>query len=220
MKKVTRFIALAALATTLATPAFAAENTYPADTSTPRAVIGPSLHQWQAMASTEADTLAQKLGTTSGPWRVVPAAGHDSYFAQAFSKMLVSELSARGIPLTTRADTDSVIELQLDRIPHFYDKRSYAPGSLTKLAAGLWLVAGLAEITSPPVFLTALVVGEDYSRTKAKDTADSPKAELAITLLAGQGGGVAASTTHVYLLNSQATGAYADKPGSTLKFIK
>lgn len=219
MNTVPRLLAAAAVAASLALPAFAAENSYPADTTAPRAVVGPSLHQWKAMATVEAAALAEKLGTESGPWRVVAAPGADSAFSQAFTKMLVSELSARGVKLTTRY-TGAVIELQLDGVPHAYDKRSYQPGTLSAIAAGVWVVKGLADVASGGVVATAVAVGADVGHTLLKDTKDFAADELAVTLVADNAGQLVASTTNVYLLNHQGREAYEDKQGQTLKFIK
>lgn len=214
-----RFLAAVVAAASLTAPAFAAENSYPADTKTPRAVIGPSLHQWKALASTEAAVLAPRLVAEAGSWQLKLAGGGDSRFAETFGKMLVSELSARGVQFTT-SSSDAVIELKLDTLHHFYDKRSYVPGSLTAIAAGVWLVRGLTDIASPGVVATALTVGADVAATFAKDSADAPAGEVALTLIAGKAGYVKSSTTNVYLVNGQAMGVYLDQPGRTLHFTK
>jgi hypothetical protein len=214
-----RLLATAVVAASLAAPAFAAENSYPADTTAPRAVVGPSLHQWKALASVEADALAQKLGPNTGPWQLKLSDGADSRFGETFNKMLISELAARGVQLSTRA-SDSVIELKVDTLRHFYDKRSYQPGSLTAVAAGVWLVKGLTDIASPGVVATVLTVGADVAATLARNTKDAAAGEFALTLVAEKDGLVKASTTNVYLVNYQATGVYLDQPGRTLQFIK
>lgn len=214
-----RLLATALVAASLANPAFAAENSYPADTAVPRAVIGPSLHQWKALATVEADVLAQKLGSNSGPWQLKLSDGADSRFGETFNKMLISELAARGVQLSTRS-SGSVIQLKVDTLRHFYDKRSYQPGTLTAIAAGVWLVKGLTDIASPGIVVTALTVGADVAATLAKDTKDAAAGEVALTLVAETDGLIKASTTNVYLVNYQATGVYLDQAGRTIPFTK
>lgn len=219
MKKLTRMMLSAAIAATLTAPALAAENSYPADTKTARAVVGPSLHQWKALATAEADVLAKKLGTESGPWQVKLAAGGDSRFAQSFGTMLTSELSARGVKLTTQA-SDAAIEVQAETLRHAVDKRRYWPGSLSALTAGVWLVKGLADVASGPVVATALAVGSDAALTYWKDQSDIAGGELGITLVATKAGILTSSSTNVYLLNHQGDDAYPGQSGRTLKFVK
>lgn len=209
----------AAVAAALTAPAVAAENSYPADTGAPRAVVGPSLHQWKALAAAEATVLAKKIGADSGPWQLKLAEDIDSRFAQSFSKMLMSELSTRGVQLTTRP-ANAVIEVKVETLHHRYDTRRYDPGTLTALAAGLWAVAELAEAASTAGVATALLVGSDAALSYFKDTSDFPSRELGVTLVAANAGVVAASTTNVYLLNYRGHDEYASQPDRTLKFAK
>lgn len=213
MKKIAHLFTAAAVAAAMAAPAMAADATNDA----PAALTTPSLFQWKAMAAAEADALAKQLGKDTGPW-LVKADSHDSRFSRSFTKMLSSELAARGVKLTTREDTKSVIDLQVERNP-LQAANEYKPGTLTLITAGLWLVKGLTEITTPAGVATALAVGTDVVLSQ-QHNADGPAAELAVNLVAASNGNVAASTTNLYVLSGQGQGAYVDLPGKTLKFSK
>ncbi len=215
MTKIAHLLAAAAVAATLAAPAYAAPPDAPVDA--PSKATAPSLYQWQAMAAAEATTLAKQLGPHTGPWQVRSAAGVDSRFSQAFNAMLVSELASRGVKLTTQ-DSQSVIELQVQGnwVPGY---QPYVPGTLTVVAAGLWLVKGITDVASPAVAATILAVGADALSTLA-DHREPTGAELAVTLVATKAGQVAASHTSLYLLTQRGTGAYVDQPGHVLKFAK
>lgn len=171
------------------------------------------------MAAAEADVLAKQLGKDSGPWLVKAANAHDSRFARAFTKMLSSELSARGVHLTTRENSDAVIELQIER-NYIHGVQKYQPGTLSAITAGLWLVKGLTEITTPAGVVTALAVGTDVALSLSADKTEASGAELAVTVVATKSGDVAASNTSLYVLSGQGQGAYIDLPGKTLKFAK
>lgn len=170
------------------------------------------------MAAAEADSLAKQLGQGSGPWLLKAADSHDSRFSRSFTKMLTSALAARGVRLTTHESAASVIELQVERNP-LHAEREYKPGTLSLITAGLWLVHGLVESTTPAGVATALAVGADIALSHTKSE-KSPEAELAVTRTASTNGAVAASNTSLYLLSEQGQRAYADHPGRTLKFVK
>lgn len=171
------------------------------------------------MAATEASILAQRLGTESGPWVVRAADSNESSFARSFTTMLVSELTARGIQLTTRDTATSVIELKVESNP-IYREWAYQPGTLSLVTLGVWLVKGLTEVTTPAGVVTALAFGTDVVLSERAGKAETPTAELAVTLIAAKNGSVAASNTSLYLLSKNGQGSYAYLPARILKFAK
>lgn len=219
MKHANHLLAAAAMvAASFAMPAVATELSSGSEAVAP-STTQPTFHQWNVMAKAEASTLAQKLGKDTGPWRVT-APNNDSMFAKAFTKMLVSELSAQGVKLTSNPKSKAIIALQADSMALKPDAK-YVPGSLTLMAAGLWLVNGLADAMSPAAFATTMTVGADIWLSNQKDTSKHPHTELSVNLVATDNGDVVASNTSLYLLVKKGLDSYYSNPSvPTLKFIK
>lgn len=219
MKHANHLLAAAAMvAASIAMPAVATELSSGSEAVAP-STTQPTFHQWNVMAKAEASALAQKLGKDTGPWRVT-APNNNSEFANAFTKMLISELSAQGVKLTNNRKAVAVIELQADSMALKPDHK-YVPGSLTLLTAGLWLVNGLADAMSPAGLATTMVVGTDLWLSHQKDTSKDPHTELSVNLVAADNGNVVASNTSLYLLVKKGLDSYySNTSAPTLKFIK
>lgn len=192
-----------------------------------------ALKHWKLLADREAASLAPALlsrydhpGTAGQPqqaghWGVEISPENDSVFSRTFSRMLMSSLSSYGVPMRVAgsASDGAVVTIHVDR-RELTPQDKYIPGSLTALTAGLWIVHGLINSTTPAGVATVLAVAADIAISNS-DLATKPTSELALTLVASDQGMVAASTTSVYLIADTGNQEFATlTPAQSLHFTK
>lgn len=159
----------------------------------PQTPLAASYVAWQAMARMEAARIAPAL-QAGGPWRIAPANENwRSSFLDVFPQMLASELSARGVALTSAPGAG---ELRIDMRVNDYDGKRYRTGTLSLVAVGLWVVSFMNPTAAG--LATMGMVGADVRESEKQLNKDGG-VEVALTLQAEQGGLIAASTTGVYL---------------------
>lgn len=212
MRKSTSLLVAGLLSATLSAPALAMD--VQADSSPPPVeTTAASLFKWKAMAAHEATLLAPRL--SGGVWSIRIAEGHSSAFARTFHRMLVTELSARGVAISTQPSSN-IIELQLDMLKA--EPRQYQPGDATLVVAGLWVLKGLMDAMPLAEVATLVAAGGDLAMHQWGVPKHAAVAELAVHLVAKQQHQVVTSSTNIYLLEKRGLDAYASQPGQTLHF--
>lgn len=217
MMKMSKMLLAAATmaACSLTAPAFAHGHRISLDAA-PQ--VSPATFQhWKTIAAREATGVVDRLGPAAGPWYVQPSDENSSFFESTFQTLLVSELSARGVQLTTRPDAPRIdIRVDVKQLPQ--PRLSYEPGSLSLVTAGLWVVHAVTQSLSPAGAVTVLALGADAVVSHLPERGEVPVAELAITVQATQGDAIKARQTNVYLASDLNGADYARSTSRAINF--
>ena len=140
-------------------------------------------HHWDVLA----DDVAQQIQTAASapdnflhgkPLYLKPAG--KSPFEAAFNNFLITRLVNRGLPVTSKAGEGAAITYDIQLVRHESSRFTHLPGTLTTLAAGVWVIRDIAGSAAAAIPATIGITGlADYALGHYAGPA--PHTELIVT---------------------------------------
>ena len=100
-------------------------------------------HHWDVLADDIARQTQAAVSRPGSPISGKPVcilAAGNSPFDQAFRNFLITRLVNRGVPVTANAKEGQAISYETQLLQHDSSRYTHVPGTLTALAAGIWVV--------------------------------------------------------------------------------
>jgi hypothetical protein len=124
-------------------------------------------HHWDVLAEdiavqTQAVAFAAGSALRDKPLFIQPRGNSD--FDLAFRNFLITRLVNRGLPVTSDPKEGTAVSYETQLLRHESSRYTHIPGTLTSLAAGVWVVRGIVDSASAALPATLGLTGlADYA---------------------------------------------------------
>ena len=191
---------------------------------------------WQLIAHHAASQLAADLKNKHGDRAVhVPMPEGEQAFVGGFRELLITELVAQGIPVSTKPNNAMLVDVRYSifkfRPDRLENTRFY--GEATMLAAGIWAVGGVldASIAAAPgvdigsklLLTVAGIEGFSWLKNEAMGGAKRaagpvPRSEILLTTTVADGDRIVSRKSNIYYVSDDEPALYENRPavGRTL----
>jgi hypothetical protein len=125
-------------------------------------------HHWDVLAddiARQTQTAASGLDSPiKGTPLYIKPPEKNSAFSSAFGNFLITRLVNRGLPVTSNAEEGLAISYETQLLRHDSSRYTHLPGTLTALAAGIWVVRNIASSTASAIPTSLAITGlADYA---------------------------------------------------------
>ena len=120
-------------------------------------------HHWDVLADDiahQTQIAASRLDSPikDSPLYIKPLQGHTA-FSAAFSNFLITRLVNRGLPVSSNAEEGMAISYETQLLRHDSSRYTHLPGSLTALAAGVWVIRDIVGAAASAIPTTLGMTG-------------------------------------------------------------
>ena len=183
-----------------------------------------SAHHWDVLADdiahqTQAAALGQGSTLHGKPLYIQPRG--NSAFDSAFRNFLITRLVNRGLPVTTAPQEAVAVSYDIQLLRHSSSRYTHVPGTLTALAAGIWVIRDIASSAVSAVPATLGVTGlADYAL--GHYAGEASHTELIVTTSILNGSSYLLRKTDIYYIEDEDTDLFtetSDRPAKELEVV-